>query len=196
MTPACFACCQCWEAGQLSREFPGSSGRSLSTLCFKNVDFIYSFSKVYIMYQTNGICIDFREDNDQVGLNLGFSLSATLTSLPYLERGCWDLQADGWKRSALGRACMGSGTVCQSDSDGKESACNAGDLGSTPGSRRIPGEGKSYPLQYSCLENSMDSGAWWATVHGAPKSQTYWVTNNLYFHLTTYLGLPRWLSGK
>ena len=54
----------------------------------------------------------------------------------------------------------------------KESACNAGDLGSIPGSGRSPGEGNGNPLQYSCLENSMDGGAWWATVHGVAKSQT------------------------
>ena len=56
-------------------------------------------------------------------------------------------------------------------SDGKESACNAGDLGSIPGSGRFPGEGKGNPLQYSCLENPMDLGAWCATVHGVAKSQ-------------------------
>ena len=55
-------------------------------------------------------------------------------------------------------------------SDGKESAYNAGDLGLIPGSGRSPGEGIGYPLQYSCLENSMDKGAWWATVHGVAKS--------------------------
>ena len=49
---------------------------------------------------------------------------------------------------------------------GKESACNAGDLGSIPGLGRPPGEGNGYPLQYSGLENSMDRGAWQATVHG------------------------------
>ena len=47
-----------------------------------------------------------------------------------------------------------------------ESACNAGDLGSIPGSGRSPGEGNGNLLQYSCLENPMDRGAWWATVHG------------------------------
>ena len=52
-----------------------------------------------------------------------------------------------------------------SGSDGKESACNAGDLGSIPGLERSPGEGNGYPLQYSCLENSMERGAWQATVH-------------------------------
>ena len=43
---------------------------------------------------------------------------------------------------------------------GKASACNAGDLGSIPGLERSPGEGNGYPLQYSCLKNSMDQGAW------------------------------------
>ena len=57
-------------------------------------------------------------------------------------------------------------------SAGKESACNAGDLGLTPGSGRSPGEGKGNPLQYSCLEIFMDRGAWWATVHGVTVSQT------------------------
>ena len=46
------------------------------------------------------------------------------------------------------------------------------DLGSIPGSGRYPGEGNGNPLQYSCLENLMDGGAWWATVHGVTKSQT------------------------
>ena len=57
-------------------------------------------------------------------------------------------------------------------SDGKESACNTGDLDSIPGWGRSPGEGNGNPLQYSCQENPMDRGAWWATVHGVPKSQT------------------------
>ena len=57
-------------------------------------------------------------------------------------------------------------------SDGEESVCNVGDLGSIPGSGRYPGEGNGYPLQYSCLGNPMDRGAWWATVHGVTKSWT------------------------
>ena len=56
-------------------------------------------------------------------------------------------------------------------SDGEESACNAGDQGSITGSGRSPGEGNGNALQYSCLENSMDRGAWRATVHGVAKSQ-------------------------
>ena len=57
-------------------------------------------------------------------------------------------------------------------SEFKVSACNAGDLGLIPGSGRLPGEGNGYPLQYSCLGNPMDRGAWWATVHGVTKSWT------------------------
>ena len=60
-------------------------------------------------------------------------------------------------------------------SDGRESACSAGDPGSIPGLGRSPEEGNGYPLQYSCLENSMGSRAWQATVHYSPwgaESQT------------------------
>jgi len=54
----------------------------------------------------------------------------------------------------------------------KASAWNAGDLGSTPGSGRSSGEGNGNPLQYSCLENPMEGGAWWATVHEVAKRRT------------------------
>ena len=54
----------------------------------------------------------------------------------------------------------------------KNLTANAGDLGSIPGSGRSPGEGNGKPLQYSCLKNSTDRGAWWATVRGVVKSQT------------------------
>jgi len=57
-------------------------------------------------------------------------------------------------------------------SDGEESACNMGDLSSIPGLERPPGGGNGNPLWYSCLENSMDRRAWWATVHGVAKSWT------------------------
>ena len=57
-------------------------------------------------------------------------------------------------------------------SEGKESACKVGDPGSIPGLGRSPGEGNGNPLQYSCLENPMDGGAWQATVHGVAKSET------------------------
>ena len=54
----------------------------------------------------------------------------------------------------------------------KESACNAGDPGWIPGSGRSPGEGNGYPLQYSCLENPMDRGAWWAPQSMGAQSRT------------------------
>ena len=61
----------------------------------------------------------------------------------------------------------------------KNPAVNTGDItdaGSVPGSGRSPGEGNGNLLQYSCLENPMDRGAWWATVHGVANSQTYFIT--------------------
>ena len=61
--------------------------------------------------------------------------------------------------------------VFPGSSAGKESACNVGDPGSIPGLGRFPGEGIGYPLQYSCLENSMDRGACRAIVHGVAKCQ-------------------------
>ena len=57
-------------------------------------------------------------------------------------------------------------------SDGKASAYNAGDRGSIPGLGSFPGEGNNNPLQYSCLENPVDRGTWWAAVHGVAKSRT------------------------
>ena len=57
-------------------------------------------------------------------------------------------------------------------SDGEESACTGGDSGSISGSGRSPGEGNGYPLQYSCLENSMDRVAWRATAHEVAESRT------------------------
>ena len=79
---------------------------------------------------------------------------------------------------AFAHSQAGSGCVTSTDnmwslpsrgfphsSVGKESTCNAGDLGSMPGLGRSPGEGNGNPFQYPCLENPMDRGAWWATVH-------------------------------
>ena len=57
-------------------------------------------------------------------------------------------------------------------SDGKKSACHAGDLGLIPRSGRSPGEGNGYPLQYSCLKNPMDRGTQQATVHGVSQNET------------------------
>ena len=57
-------------------------------------------------------------------------------------------------------------------SEVKASACHAEDLSSVPGLGRDPGEGNGNPAQYSCLENPMDRGAWWVTVHGVANSRT------------------------
>ena len=65
-----------------------------------------------------------------------------------------------------------SWTSLVAQSDGKESLCNVGDLGSIPELERFPGEGNGSPLQYSCLKNPMDRGPWWAAVHGLAKSRT------------------------
>ena len=61
---------------------------------------------------------------------------------------------------------------CPGGAEVKASACNVGDLGSISESGRSPGEGDDNTFSYSCLENPMDRGAWWDTVHGAGKSQT------------------------
>ena len=70
-------------------------------------------------------------------------------------------------------------------SDGEESACNTGDLDLVPGSGRSPGEENGNPLQYSCLENPMDRGAWRVTVHGVTESD---MTEQLSTHTITYMG--------
>ena len=70
----------------------------------------------------------------------------------------------------------------------KESAFNEGDLGSTPGLGRSPGEGNGHPLQYSCLENSMDREAWRATVHGVTKESDMTEQLTLTLHAVKFYG--------
>ena len=62
-------------------------------------------------------------------------------------------------------------------SAGKKSTCNAGDPGLIPGLEKSPGEGNGTPLQYSCLENHVDGGAWWAAVHGVTRVGHNWATS-------------------
>ena len=77
----------------------------------------------------------------------------------------------------------------------KNLPANAGDLDSIPGSGRSPGEGNGKPLQYSCLENPMDKGAWWTTVHGVARVGHNLATKPPLPPPGIY-GLPWWLSGK
>ena len=72
-------------------------------------------------------------------------------------------------------------------SDSKESACNAGDPGCIPRSGKSPGEGIGYPLQYSCLEISVDRGVWRATVHGVTKSWTLLSDSHTHTHTHTHI---------
>ena len=72
-------------------------------------------------------------------------------------------------------------------SEVKASACNEGDLGLIAGAGRSPGEGDGNPLQYSCLENPMDGGAWWATVYGVAKSRTRLRDFTVTFHFSFVL---------
>ena len=69
--------------------------------------------------------------------------------------------------------CHSARTKLPCSSDGKESACHVGDLGSVLGLERSSGGGSGNPFQYSCLENSMDTGAYWAAVHGVRKRWTH-----------------------
>ena len=81
-----------------------------------------------------------------------------------------------WRRVRLSYPLQYSGLKNSTGFPGglevKASACNAGDLSSIPGLGRFPGEGNGNPLQYSCLENPMDGGAWWAIVQGVAKGRT------------------------
>ena len=94
-----------------------------------------------------------------------------------MDRGAWWATVHRVAKSQTGLSDLAGTCALPSvgfpgSSDGKESACSKGDSGSIPGSGRSPGEGNGNPLQYSCLENSMERGAWRATALGVAKSQT------------------------
>ena len=81
-------------------------------------------------------------------------------------------------------------------SDGKESACNAADPGSIPGSGRSPGEGNGTPLQYSCLGNPMDRGAWHSAVHGVTKNRKWlkWLSTIALQYCVGFCHISAWIS--
>ena len=134
---------------------------------------IYSFSFVYFwlcwIFVATQACLYFWW--------VGATLVAELRLITAVASFCCRSQALGctgfssWDFQALDQCFPGS-------SDGKESAYNSGDPGSIPGLGRSPGEGNGNPLQYSCLENSMDRRSWWATVRGIAESdRTEWLTH-------------------
>ena len=108
-------------------------------------------------------------------MNQSISNISTLLSSPFWWL-CMQISLIGKRQELLKKKCFPGG------SDGKEFACNAGGLGSIPGSGRSPGGGNGNPLQCSCPENSMDRGAWRATVHGVTKrvNTAEWLTLHYY----------------
>ena len=115
----------------------------------------------------------------------------------------WELVIDreGWQAAVRGVTDSSDMTATElnwtegfpGDSDGKGATYNAGDLGLIPGWGRSPGEGNGNPLQYSGLENSMDRGAWQATVHGVTKSWTRLSDFHIHFHFKTYFHILKLL---
>ena len=109
-------------------------------------------------------------DWTQVSCNAGRFFTIWATREDLISIGCYQyfqiLQIYGWE---FGCCVVFICTICL---DGRESTCSLKDLSSIPGSGRSPGEGNGNPLQYSCLENPMDGGAWWATAHGVTKNWT------------------------
>ena len=108
----------------------------------------------------------------QAPLYLRFTWQAYWSGLPSTTAG--DILDPGFNPESPASPALAGGL---GGSVGKESPCSAGDPGLTPGFRRSPGEGNGNPLKYSCLENSMDRGAWEATVHEVTKSRTRLSTN-------------------
>ena len=120
------------------------------------------------VFKLSEFCLLFSETGS--GQELGQTWDVQSGLLTSTKKAQWDTA--GWGHSTR----LDSFTIYQV----KEFACNAGDLGLIHGLGRSPGEGDSYPLQYSCLENFMDRRAWKATVHGVAKSWTW--LSDFHFH--------------
>ena len=116
-----------------------------------------------------------RSPGEGIGYLLQYSWASLVAQLVKNPPAIQETRFDSWVGKILWRRDRLPTPVFLGFLDGsesKESACNAGDLGSIPGLGSSPGEGNDYPLQYSCLENSMDRGGWRATILGVTKSQT------------------------
>ena len=137
---------------------------------------------MYVCYSLSrvGLFVTLRTVAHQAPLSMGFPRQEYCSGLSFLSPG--DFPEPGIEHTSLASPALAGGffttsatweaqmmsTYCSSV--GKESACSAGNPGSIPGLGRSPGEGNGNPLQYPCLENLMDRGAWWAAVHGVTKS--------------------------
>jgi len=116
---------------------------------------------------------------------------------PGLSGGCtnlWSFLLFLYPLPSLIRNCLNPPLGFPGGSEVKASACNAGDVGSIPGSGRSTGEGNGNPLQYSWLENSMDREAWWATVHRIAKSRTRLSDLTVTFTLELREGQRGWMK--
>ena len=109
-----------------------------------------------------------KEQSEKAGLKLNIQKMKIMASSPITS---WQIDGETTK-PVRDFILVGSKTIASLlySSVGKEFSCNARGLGSVAGLGRCPGEGNSNPLQYPCLENLMDKGAWWAAVHGVAKS--------------------------
>ena len=113
-----------------------------------------------------------------------FYLSPSLAALPASGRPCSPLRAPRHcrhRRKVTDLSYMGASQVAPLVKNPPANAGDTGDMGLIPGLERSPGGGNGNPLQQSCLENPMDRGAWWATVHGVTKSQS-WLSNWAHTH--------------
>ena len=137
-------------------------GRNDMYICVYVYDFSYEFyihfAYIFINIYVFTLCVMMKWTTaHQTPLSVGFSRQEQWSGQPFPSPG--GLPDPGIEPRSPVLSFPG-------DSDGKESACSVGDLGSIPGLGRSPGEGNDNPSQYFCLQNSMYRGAWWTTVHG------------------------------
>ena len=136
------------------------AGRNINNLRYADDTTLMTESKE----QLKSLLMKVKKESEKVGLKLNIQKIKIMASGPNTS---WQIDGETMEtvRDFIFLGFPGG-------SAGKESACNEGDLGSISWLGRLPVEGKSYPLQYSCLENPMDREAWRATIHKVTKSRT------------------------
>ena len=173
-------CRQEYWSAYSKRWWRNRTGRPLfpSQIPQKNISMLSKLHKTTSESGRGHQATTFRLELKKVGKNT----RPPLAYLTYMQSTSWETL--GWKKHKVESRLPGELSIT-SDMwmsmppwllSRKESTCNAGDLGSISGLGRSPGRGNDNPLQYSCLENPMGRGAWWATVHGVAKSWT-WLSN-------------------